>query len=149
MTRLASIRPATLPDFAFDHGAISVPDLEASIRWFEEVLGFDLLRRFRLEPAMANCAMLGRGDMLIELFEPDDGVPLPPERSEPNRDVRLHGHKHIAFKCPDLDGMIDWLDHKDADIALTIDAKFGRALFVRDNSGNLIEFVARPQTEAS
>lgn len=107
------------------------------------MLGFSVQRRFRLEAANANCAMLGRGTMMIELFEPDNAVPLPLERREPNRDVQLHGNKHVAFRCEDFDGLIAWFEGQDADIALRVDASFGRAVFIRDNAGNLIEFVAR------
>jgi catechol 2,3-dioxygenase-like lactoylglutathione lyase family enzyme len=140
---------ATCPDFAFDHAAISVPDLDESIAWFERMLGFTVLRRFRLEAAGANCAMLGRDTLKIELFAPEDAVSLPPERRVPNSDVRLLGNKHVAFRCDDLDAMIAWFESRNVDIALRVEAGFGRAVFVRDNSGNLIEFVARaPQLEA-
>jgi catechol 2,3-dioxygenase-like lactoylglutathione lyase family enzyme len=134
---------ATCPDFAFDHAAISVPDLDESIAWFERMLGFAVLRRFRLEAGNAKCAMLGRGNLKIELLEPEVAVPLPPERREPNSDLRLLGNKHVAFRCDDLDAMIAWFESRNADIALHVEASFGRAIFVRDNSGNLIEFVAR------
>jgi catechol 2,3-dioxygenase-like lactoylglutathione lyase family enzyme len=143
---LVGLRPsssASLPDFEFDHGAISVPDLNESIAWFERVLGFSVVRRFRLEAAQADCAMLGRDNLRIELFAPDHFIPLSPERREPNQDVQLLGNKHVAFRCEDLDGLIAWFERQGADVALRVDASFGRAVFVRDNAGNLIEFVAR------
>jgi methylmalonyl-CoA/ethylmalonyl-CoA epimerase len=143
MVELGAITDAGMPDFAFDHGAVSVPNLEESIIWFERMLGFAVLRRFRLEAASANCAMLGRGNLKIELFEPDEAVPMPLQRREPNSDVQLLGNKHVAFRCDDLDAMITWFESRNADIALRVEASFGRAVFVRDNAGNLIEFVAR------
>ena len=133
----------TVPEFSFDHGAVSVPDLERSIAWYERVLGFSVLRKFWLEAASARCAMMGRGSLMIELFEATDADPLLPERREPNLDVQLLGNKHVAFKCDDLDAMIAWFERQGADIALRVEATFGRAVFVRDNAGNLIEFVAR------
>ena len=36
----------TAPAIAFDHGAASVPDLEAAIAWYEDLLGFEVERRF-------------------------------------------------------------------------------------------------------
>jgi catechol 2,3-dioxygenase-like lactoylglutathione lyase family enzyme len=35
-----------MPDFTFHHGGVSVPDLDAAIAWYGNVLGFELERRF-------------------------------------------------------------------------------------------------------
>ena len=40
------------------HGGVSVPDLEASIRWYREVLGFEVENRFEIPKAHAKVAMI-------------------------------------------------------------------------------------------
>ena len=133
----------TPPKIGFDHAAVSVPDIEASIGWYDRMLGFRLLRRFARPEGLALGAMLGRDDMLIELFQPADPVPLPEARRHPDTDLGLLGNKHVAFRTADLPGMSAWFEVAGADIAHRVDATFGQALFIRDNSGNVIEFVAR------
>jgi catechol 2,3-dioxygenase-like lactoylglutathione lyase family enzyme len=36
------------------HGGVSVPDLEASIRWYRDVLGFEVEHRFEIPKARAT-----------------------------------------------------------------------------------------------
>jgi methylmalonyl-CoA/ethylmalonyl-CoA epimerase len=133
------------PPFRFDHSAVSVPDLEAAITWYQTMLGFKVSHRFELAVANASCAMLVRGDMRIELFQPEDGIALPDERREPDSDVKLHGNKHVAFQSENIDQLIQWFESRGADIAKRVSASFGTAVFVRDVAGNLIEFVSRPR----
>jgi hypothetical protein len=38
-------------ELRFHHGGVSVPDLEASIRWYREVLGFEVEHRFEIPKA--------------------------------------------------------------------------------------------------
>jgi methylmalonyl-CoA/ethylmalonyl-CoA epimerase len=108
------------------------------------MLGFEVGRRFALLPAKARCAMLVRGDMRIELFQPEDPVALPGERREPDSDVRLLGNKHIAFQTEAFDELVAWFEARGADIAKRVSGSFGTAIFIRDIAGNLVEFVSRP-----
>lgn len=129
------------PTFEFHHGGVSVPDLAAAIDWYDRVLGFKVERRFRIEPAKANVAMVRNGSLRFEIFEPDDAAPLPDDRRVPDRDLKTHGNKHVAFRIEDLDAWLDYLESRDADIAFVVRESFGRGCFIRDCAGNLIEFV--------
>jgi methylmalonyl-CoA/ethylmalonyl-CoA epimerase len=126
------------------HGGISVPDLEAAIRWYEDVLGFSLERRIEIPTVPAQVAMLRRGELRIELFEVPAAKPLPPERREPDEDLKTHGNKHLAFAIPSVDAAERELRAKGADIVFVGRFKFGSNIFVRDNAGNLLEFVEQP-----
>jgi len=131
-------------DLKHHHGGISVPDLEASIRWYGDVLGFEVEKRFEIEPIPARVAMLRRGNLRIELFEVPGASPLPVERREPNKDVKTHGNKHVAFAIADLEGAERELRRLGADIVFVGRFKFGSNIFIRDNAGNLIELVLEP-----
>lgn len=146
MTSTANEQP---PALSFDHGAVSVPDIEETIAWYRDMLGFEVTRRFELPGNGTLGAMLVRGPLRMELFQPRKGTPLPDDRREPDRDVELHGNKHVAFRVDDLKAMDAWLAKKGADIALRVTAAFGSAIFVRDNAGNLIEFLSRPSNPGS
>jgi methylmalonyl-CoA/ethylmalonyl-CoA epimerase len=130
-----------MPDFSFHHGAASVPDLEAAIAWYDRVLDFKVEKRFYVEPAKAQAAMLRNGALRIELFAPEHANALPDDRRYPPKDILTHGNKHVAFRIDDLEAFLDDMAGRGADIAFVVRESFGRACFLRDCAGNLIEFV--------
>ena len=127
------------------HGGISVPDLEASIEWFVRVLEFEVENRFEIPPIPAKVAMLRRGELRVELFEVPGAQSLPAERRQPNTDLRTHGNKHLAFAVKDADATAEVLRARGADIVFVGHFEFGANVFIRDNAGNLIEFVQQPE----
>lgn len=133
-----------LPPFTFHHGGVSVPDLDAAIAWYRDVLGFQLEQRFVIEAADAQVAMIRSGALRFELFQVAGAAPLPDERRHPPTDVRTHGNKHVAFQIADLDEFLVTMKERGADIAMIVRESFGRGCFIRDCAGNLIEFVEAP-----
>ncbi len=132
-------------DFWHHHAGVSVPDLAASIDWYQRVLGFRLVRRLRIETIPADVAILKHGAMHIELFQAQGARPLPPERREPDSDVRTHGNKHVAFGVADVEAFATELRRRGADVVWVKHFEHGGAnIFIRDNVGNLIEFLQAP-----
>lgn len=131
-------------EFRFHHGGVSVPNLEEAILWYQQMLGFEVERRFPIPQIPANVAMIKRGELRFELFEVPNANPLPEDRRFPDRDNRTIGNKHVAFCVTDVAALEQQLRDKGADIAMVVNAKHGRGFFVRDNAGNLIEFVTDP-----
>ena len=130
-----------LTDFAFHHVGVSVPDLEASIAWYRSILGFEVLRRIQIDAIPARVAILQRGAMHVELFEVDGATAPSGDRSEPHADLHTYGNKHVAFVVRDVHAFAEALRQRGADIISVNDFKFGSNAFIRDNSGNIIEFV--------
>jgi catechol 2,3-dioxygenase-like lactoylglutathione lyase family enzyme len=130
-----------LADFTFHHGGVSVPSLEEAIDWYGRVLGFELEKRFRIEPAKANAAMIRKGPLRFELFEVEGADPLPDDRRMPIPDLKTHGNKHVAFQVAHLDAFLTEMETKGVDIAMVVREEFGSGCFIRDCAGNLIEFV--------
>ena len=124
------------------HVGISIPDLEASITWYCDVLGFTVIRRGYIQAAHAKNAFLKNADFYIELFQPDNPIPLPDDRRYPNKDVTTHGTKHIAFEVKDLHKVTEVLKKKGIDIAM--ERPDGTVHFIRDNFGILVEFMPAP-----
>lgn len=133
-----------MADFAFHHGGVSVPSLDAAIDWYGRVLGFELEKRFYIEAARSHTAMVRKGPLRFELFEVEGAAPLPEDRRHPPADLRTHGNKHVAFRVPDLDAFLAEMADKGADVALVVREAFGKGCFLRDCAGNLIEFVEEP-----
>jgi methylmalonyl-CoA/ethylmalonyl-CoA epimerase len=132
-------------EFWHHHAGVSVPDLATSIDWYQRVLGFRLVRRLRIETIPADVAILKHGAMHIELFQAQGANSLPPERREPDSDVRTHGNKHVAFGVADVDAFAAELRRRGADVVWVKHFEHGGAnIFIRDNAGNLIEFLHAP-----
>jgi hypothetical protein len=75
-------------ELKFHHAGVSVPDLEASIRWYRDVLGFEVEQRFEIPNARAKVAMIKRGALRMELFQVEQAKPLPDERRIPDHVCR-------------------------------------------------------------
>jgi methylmalonyl-CoA/ethylmalonyl-CoA epimerase len=132
-------------EFWHHHGGISVPDLDAAIEWWRRVLGFEVEARFPIPAIPAEVAMLKHGPLRIELFQVPGASPLPGERREPDTDVHTHGNKHVSFAVADVRPFAEELRRRGADIVWVKEMKHGANIFIRDNAGNLIEFVQAGQ----
>lgn len=128
-------------EFWHHHAGVSVPDLNAAIDWYRNVLGFEVERRFPIESIPAEVAILRNGPLHIELFEVPDAAAASPDRRIPDRDVHTHGNKHVSFAAENVKQLAHELQQRGADIVWVREMKHGANAFIRDNSGNLIEFV--------
>lgn len=134
--------------FWHHHGGVSVPDLNAAIEWWERVLGFEVDKRFPIPAIPAEVAMLRNGPLFIELFEVAGARALPPERRQPDSDLQTHGNKHVSFAVDNVREFAAELARRGADIVWVREMAHGANIFIRDNAGNLIEFVQEPRPAA-
>ena len=95
----------------FDHAALSVADLDRSIAFYGERLGFALIRIIEPDPALplgkvvgipgaqARIAHLMAGEGMLELFEyrTPTGDPIPSARRQAD-----HGWIHIGLRSDDV-----------------------------------------------
>ena len=132
-------RPGVRPH----HVGISVADLETSIVWYESNLGFSLESTVPVPEDEGRVAMLvGEGGFRIELFELPGAAPLPDGRRHPAPDLRTQGIKHVAYGVTDIDAREKRLRAAGADIVWDVRVHEDvKVLFVRDNTGNLVELV--------
>ena len=98
------------------HCGISVADMQASIDWYTEMLGFKLKSRQQVEMLKCEVAFLEMGDFELELFCHQETIALPPERREPNKDIQTQGIKHLCYAVEDVSKLLDDLRSKGADI---------------------------------
>lgn len=92
--------------------------------------------------------MLKNGPLRIEIFHVPGAEPLPAQRRVPDTDLLTHGNKHVAFAVQDVRAFADELRRRGADIVWVREMPQGSSLFIRDNSGNLIEFVQESPSAA-
>lgn len=123
------------------HFGISVPDLDAAIAWYGQMLGFELEQRLLIEKIPAHIAFVRRGEFRIEIFQVSGAAPLPEDRRVPNLDLKTHGNKHMCFELPDVPAAVAALREAGADIALELTVQGNPTAFIRDCAGNLIELL--------
>lgn len=132
-------------EFWFHHGGVSVPDLDVAVRWYHDVLGFEVEARFPLPQVPCEIAMLRNGALRMEIFGVPGGQALPEDRRVPDRDLKTHGNKHVSFAVADVDAFGAELTARGADIVWIRRMAHGANIFIRDCAGNLIEFVEMPR----
>jgi metallo-beta-lactamase class B len=131
-------------DIAWNHVALSVPNIAESIVWYEKMFGFKgVVRGGQPNPnARQQVADLRRGNITIELFQVADAAPLPESRKNPSEDFRTHGVKHFGFEVKNLPAVLAELKAKGVKMAFEMrDTPTEAFAFISDNAGNAIELI--------
>ena len=125
------------------HAGISVYHMEESLNWYEENLGFCLVKDDGFCPPLkARICFLQREDgFQLELFEYEQPKPIPRERLQPNLDLQTVGMKHIAFAVDDMETLKERLRANGVDFAHETQMGGDHVLFIRDCNGVLIELI--------
>ena len=123
------------------HVGISVGDMEESLAWYKKNLDFELVKDDYVPPLGARICFIRNGDFEIELFQYDSPKPIPEDRLVPNTDLQTIGTKHVAFEVPDMKALKEKFVANGVDIAHEVMMEGNNVMFVRDNSGVLIEFI--------
>ncbi|OUN20093.1 VOC family protein [Flavonifractor sp. An82] len=125
------------------HVGISVLDMDAALAWYAKNLDFALVQDEYVPALKARVCFLQNREFQLELFRYDAPKPLPQERLTPNSDLQTVGTKHVAFEVPDMQALKEKFVANGVDIAHEIRMENNNVMFVRDNSGVLIEFIQK------
>ena len=125
------------------HVGISVSDMERSVKWYKDVVGFsEVLKDNYIPPLGARIVFLrGCGGMEIELFQYDAPKEIPADRRTPNTDLQTIGTKHAAFETDDMAALKAHFVACGVDIAHEVTMDGEAVMFVRDPDGVLLEFI--------
>jgi catechol 2,3-dioxygenase-like lactoylglutathione lyase family enzyme len=125
--------------------ALSVPDLPASAKWYSEKLGL----RVAMEPPKTDktAVVVLEGDgIVVELIQHDDAQPLTKAAPKVESTILVHGVFKTGIIVQDLDQVIALLKQRGVPIAIgpfPAQGKQKANLIIRDNSGNLIQFIGK------
>ena len=132
------------------HAAIAVPDLAEGVRFYGDVVGFEvvdeialpggiapLAQAFGIDDSACQVRMMRKGNSFIELFEYGAS-----EDGDPDRPVNRIGITHIALASDDPEG--DYTRLSEGGVAFNAPL-FGAAptrfAYGRDPFGNVIELI--------
>ena len=128
------------------HTGISVSDMERSLKWYKDVLGFEPTGKdFYAPPLGARIAFIrGLGGYEIELFQYDAPKAIPEDRLKPNSDLQTIDTKHVAFQVSDMAGFKAKAVAYGVDIAHEVTMCGESVMFIRDPDGVLVELIQPP-----
>lgn len=127
-----------MPNFSgIDHVALTVTDLENSLRFYEKVLGVESDAGMSDGPFTRRLLPLPDGSHLgLTQHNPAGGMPFDP--ASPGLD-------HVGFSCESRDELLQWAKHLESlgiDHSGVQDAEYGSALSFKDPDGTALEFFA-------
>jgi catechol 2,3-dioxygenase-like lactoylglutathione lyase family enzyme len=129
-----------LASMSFFNTAISVPDVNASVEWYQRVLGFRPVSQADLENG-ASFAMIKRNDVIIELLKVQDQQAMPMLNQDPPNHLKYLGVKNFCLWVDDMDSTMRELKAQNVKFvweALTLPEVGTRVTMIRDNNDNLI-----------
>jgi catechol 2,3-dioxygenase-like lactoylglutathione lyase family enzyme len=139
----ADPQPALAASGAFF--ALTVPNLESSARWYRQKFGLRVLMQ---PPKSGNSAVVvleGNG-LIVELVQHDDARPLRTVAPSLPGNLYVHGIMKAGVIVDDIDQTLAMLRSRGVEIAMGPFPRTAtqRANFiVRDNAGNLIQFIGK------
>lgn len=119
-----------------------VADLEATAEWYRQALGFKIFLQQDFPEYAARVAYLDTGAARIELVESHQFVSAP--RPDPPAHTVAQGVSQLSFWVDNLDAIVARARQQAIPIVfgpVTVPVLGLKACFVRDNEGNLIEFI--------
>ncbi|MGL4489910.1 MAG: VOC family protein [Rhizobiaceae bacterium] len=123
---------------------MSVPDIEATVAWYDEILGFKVDKRKSYPEFKTKLAFLVRDSFRVELIEDENAKPGIVRPDAPAH-TSTHGYSQFMFGTDDLAAVKAKLLVKGVPIHFEFEnAELGvRFFFIRDPNQNLIAFVQR------
>ena len=140
-----------MAELNFTHVGITVSDLDASVKFYEEVFGFTCRNRtsfdekflaqapdlYRLTGTTANVAfMMSPNGIVLEMFQFTPGLP-----GDGQAVWNKPGYTHICLTLDDLPAFAGHMREKKVHFCMDVLERWdgGHWVFVQDPDGNLIE----------
>ena len=127
--------------------AVSVANMDSSVRWYQEKLGLSVtMRAPRTDASKSAATVLQGGGLTVELVQHDEAVPLRNFLPAPKGSLFVHGIFKVGVTVDDFDDAVAALRLRGIEFAIGPFPKRAdqpaNAVF-RDNAGNYIQIFGR------
>ncbi len=126
--------------------AISVKDLEVSIKWYYNILGFKVLERSEFPLINAKTAFIEGAGIRLELLEVKDSFREASLFADPPNHMRLIGNKALILYVDNLNQITKELEIKKVVFAfkeVKLNDKGLTSTLIRDPDGNFISIFSK------
>ena len=136
-------------EFSIDHTAISVTNLDTSMHFYTEILGFTCERIIDIPDGNGKIALLKKSDFTIEMFQFTGALPRADGSSILVNDLKTIGVKHIALRVNNIWDAARYLKENDVEFINepVIGARGFYRFFVKDPDGIPLELTEGPATK--
>ena len=146
--RQPSTRPAAGPELRVTGAffALSVPDIDASAKWYQDALDVAVVMRTPKQNGAAAIVLEG-GGLVVELIQQDGSIGANPGKTEANP-MLTQGLVKAGAIVSDFDRLIARLRERHVAIVFgPYPARSGQRAnaIVRDNAGNMLQFFGAAQ----
>ena len=149
-----------LPIARITHVGIGVSDLQRSLRFYRDLLGFTWEHELDVEGEPTDTLLRLRGTKLHAEYLTRDGVRIellhfgsPPAPPRPERPMNQYGLTHLSFRVTDMDAVLDALRAAGERVVEETVIRFpewqSAACMILDPDGQLIELVQAPGDPAA
>jgi len=125
--------------------ALSTPDVSAAAHWYQEKLGFHLVKEGQMGKGL-RLALLRYDDNIVELIQNPEARPLAEAVPGIKDPFEVHGIFKIGFTVRNFDDVFADLKQRGVKVEFNItqlnDLRL-RAFGIRDIDGNLIQFFGK------
>ena len=149
-----------LPIARITHVGIGVSNLERSLRFYRDLLGFTWEHELEVEGEPTDTLLRLRGTKLRAEYLTRDGVRIellhfasPPAPPRPERPMNQYGLTHLSFRVTDMDAVLDAIRAAGEKVLEETVVRFPEwqsgACMIVDPDGQLIELVQAPGDPAA
>ncbi|HEX7878637.1 MAG TPA: VOC family protein [Candidatus Eisenbacteria bacterium] len=125
--------------------ALSVPDIVASSRWYQDKLGLEVVLEIPVQNGTAVTILEG-GGLTVELLQHATARPISSACPGVTDPQMIHGFVKAGFVVKDFDGVLAELRSRGVEVAYgpfpASDIQKANVI-LRDNSGNLVQLFGR------
>jgi catechol 2,3-dioxygenase-like lactoylglutathione lyase family enzyme len=149
-----------LPIARITHVGIGVSDLQRSLRFYRDLLGFTWEHELDVEGEPTDTLLRLRGTKLHAEYLTRDGVRIellhfasPPAPPRPERPMNQYGLTHLSFRVTDMEAVLDAIRAAGERVLEETVIRFpewqSAACMILDPDGQLIELVQAPGDPAA
>jgi catechol 2,3-dioxygenase-like lactoylglutathione lyase family enzyme len=120
-----------------EHFGISVVDIHRSVRWYQGIFGFKVVKQFEKPELQIKGVVMKRGDLSLEILQPYSPKELPAEDDSLVALLQRIGANHFAISAEDVKSLYNELKSQKAELVTELIEQ--RFFFCKDPDGTLIE----------